>query len=110
MDCLRCVTKKVNQIARKHTRGRFAVCAIHGIDEPDEPLRHGFKGLGYRLGTTQPLMIHWLRRIQCCTAPASIQQVMTEEMAYQLAKVARLRQILPEHLGKGLPIHGRTLR
>ena len=90
--------KEIDRIARKHSRGRFAVSAIHGIDEPADSLRTGFKALGYRLGTTEPLMIHLLRRIPRCDAPANIQQVTTEDMAIRLAKTARSRQILPEHL------------
>ena len=96
--------EEVDRIARTHTRGRFAVCAIHGIDEPDEPLRLGFKALDYRLGTTEPLMIHRLRRIPRLDAPVAIERVSTSEMADRLAKVARSRQILPEHLGNGSPL------
>ena len=96
--------KEIDRIARKHTRGRFAVCAIHGIDDPDDPLRIGFKKLGYRLGTTEPLMIHKLRRIARYDPPATIERVTTEDMANQLAKAARSRQILPEHMPKGSPM------
>ena len=42
--------KEIDRIARKHTRGRFAICALHGIDESDESLRSEFKELDYRLG------------------------------------------------------------
>ena len=96
--------KEVDRLARKHTRGRFAICAIHAIGEADEPLRIDFKALGYRLGTTEPLMIHRLQRIPRCNRPATIQRVTTEEMAKRLAKAARSRQVLPEHLAKGSPL------
>ena len=96
--------KVIAQIVRKHTRGRFSICAIHGIDDPDESLRTDFKKLGYRLGITEPLMVHNLRRIPCCDAPVTIERVTTEDMANKLAKVARSRQILPEHLPKGSPM------
>ena len=81
------------------TRGGYGVCAIHATDEPDRPLRDGFKALGYRLGGTEPFMIHRLRRIPRVTAPAVIRRVRTKGLADRLAKAARSRQILPEHLG-----------
>ena len=96
--------KEINRIARKHTRGRFSVCAIHGINDPDEPLRIGFKKLGYRLGLSESLMIHKLRRIPRNNAPATIERITTEDMADQLAKAARSRQILPEYLPKNSPM------
>ncbi len=96
--------KVIDRIARKHTRGRFSICAIHSIDDSDESLRTGFKKLSYRLGHSEPLMIHKLRRIPRCEAPVKIEQVTTEDMANKLAKVARTRQILPEYLPKGSPM------
>ena len=96
--------EEIDRLARGHARGRFAVCAIRAIDEPDEPLRTGFKALGYRLGTTEPLMTHSLRRIPRFDAPATIQRVTTERMAQRLAKAAGARRILPEHLVKDAPL------
>ncbi len=96
--------KEIDRIARKHTRGRFAICALHGIDESDESLRSEFKELDYRLGTTEPLMVHNLRRILRCDPPAKIVQVKTEDIANRLKKVARSRQILPEHLVEHPPM------
>ncbi len=84
-------------------RGGYSVCAIHATDEPDQPLREGFKALGYRLGGTEPFMIHRLRRIPRVAAPAVIRRVRTEAQADRLAKAARSRQILPEHLGEDSP-------
>ena len=84
-------------------RGGYSVCAIHATDEPDQPLRDGFKALGYRLGGTEPFMVHRLRRIPRVTAPAVIRRVRTEALADRLAKAARSRQILPEHLGEDSP-------
>ena len=78
--------KEIDRIACKHTRGRFAICAMCGIDDPDEPVRTGFKSLGYRLGTTEPLMIHRLRRIPRCDSLATIERVKTEDMANQLER------------------------
>ena len=43
-------SEEIDETACKHTRGRFAVCAIYGVNESDQPLREGFKALNYRLG------------------------------------------------------------
>ena len=48
---------EVDRLARARTRGGFAICAIRAVDEPEDPLRDGYKALGYRLGTTEPMMI-----------------------------------------------------
>ena len=97
--------KKIDQVACKHTRGRFAVCAIHGVDESDEPLRSGFKALNYRLGATEAVMVHDLKRIPRFDKPVEILRVATEDMAERLNKAAKSRQVLPEHLAKNFPLH-----
>ena len=96
--------EEVDRIARKHTRGRFAICAVERAIEASEPLRAGFKELGYRLGRTEPLMVHHLSRIARATSIARIERVMTQALADQLAKAARSRQMLPEHLAKQAPL------
>jgi GNAT superfamily N-acetyltransferase len=95
--------QEVDRIAREHTRGRFAVCAIHGINEPEAPLREGFKALGYRLATTEPFMVHDLEQIPDFESPARIERVLTSEAADRLAKTAGRRQILPQHLKEDAP-------
>ena len=90
--------EEVDRLAREHARGKFAVCAIRGSDDPMAPLREGYKALGYRLGTTEPLMVHDLAEIPQFDCPAEIQRVTTREVADRLAKAARSRQILPRHL------------
>jgi GNAT superfamily N-acetyltransferase len=92
---------EVDRLARAKTRGGFAICAIRSIDEPEEPLREGYKALGYRLGTTEPLMVHRLQRIPRPAAPVRIERVTTQTMADRLATAARSRQVLPEHLARG---------
>ena len=92
--------EEIDETARKHTRGRFAVCAIYGTDESDQPLREGFKALNYRLGGTEPIMVHELKRISRFEEPVDIVRVTTENLAKCVNKAARARQILPEHLGK----------
>jgi GNAT superfamily N-acetyltransferase len=90
---------EVDRVARRTSRGWWCVSYIHPVGEDDAPLRAAFKSLGYRLGTTEPVMCHDLARIPRCDAPATIQRVTTQAMADALAKLARSRQILPEHLG-----------
>lgn len=102
----------VDRIARQHTRGRFAVCALAAAGQSDAPLRSGYKALGYRLGRTEAVMVHHLARVPRAvpatasptTKPAVIRRVMTQAMADDLAQAAGRRQILPEHLCKDAPI------
>ena len=89
---------EVDGVARRHTRGRFALCVICSSGEPDAPMRAAFKSLGYRLRATEPMMVHRLARIPRFDAPVSIERVTTQGVADRLAKAARSRQILPEHL------------
>ena len=94
----------IDETARKHTRGRFAVCAFYGVDESDQPLRAGFKALNYRLGGTEPMMVHELKRIPRFEEPVEIVRVRTEDLAERVNKAARSRQVLPEHLAKDTPL------
>lgn len=96
--------KVIDETARKHTRGRFAVCAIYGVDESDLPLREGFKALNYRLGGTEPIMVHELKRIPHFDSPVEIVRVRTEDLAARVNKAARFRQVLPEHLAADKPL------
>lgn len=91
---------ETDRIVREHTRGRFAVCAILSHGEPDLSLREGYKALGYRLGVTEPLMVHSLQEIPDFPAPAEITRVETQEAADRLNRAARSRQVLPQHLGR----------
>lgn len=90
----------VDRLARKHRYGRYAICAIVPTGEPDAPVRAAYKELGYRLKTTEPLMAHALRRVPRFDPPAgvAIERVRTQALADRLAKAARSRQVLPEHL------------
>jgi GNAT superfamily N-acetyltransferase len=89
---------EVDAIARRHTRGRYKVCAIRAVPEPDTPLRSEYKALGYRLMATEEFMVHDLARIEPMNEPLPIVRVTTKEQAGTLAKAARRQQILPEHL------------
>ena len=96
--------KKVDQVVRKHARGHYCICAIHAVDESDEPLRKEYKGLGYRLGGTEEFMAHDLKRIPRCAAPVEVTRVRKEELAESVNKAAGSRQILPEHLVADAPV------
>jgi len=96
--------EEIDETARKHTRGRFAVCAIYDADESDQLLRTGFKALNYRLAGTEPIMVHQLKRIPRFEEPVEIVRVITADLADRVNKAARARQILPEHLGKDSPL------
>jgi len=93
----------VDRIARHHTRGRFFIGAVHGVDEPDGPLRSAYKQLGYRLLVTEPLFRHRLERIPPTPSPVAIQRVRTRARAEKFAKATRSRPIPPEHLGPDAP-------
>ena len=95
---------EVHAIARKNTRGRFCVCAIHAAGESDAPLRAGYKALGYRLIKTEPMMMHRLNRIAKWPNPFPIQRVLTADLADRVAKASGRRQILPEHLTASAPL------
>ena len=88
---------EIDRIARQHTRGHFAVCAICDLATPHEPLRSAFKSLGYRLGTSEPLMIHSLSELPHFESPVVIQRVTTVELAQQLARANHTRPLLPEY-------------
>jgi GNAT superfamily N-acetyltransferase len=95
---------EVDRIARRGTRGRYAICDIRTLAEPDAPLRTGYKALGYRLGTTEPLFVHRLRRIPRLAEPCPVRRVTTPDLAERLAKAAGSRQVLPEHLKVTAPL------
>src|SRR5258705_4242423 len=89
-----------DRVARKHARGRFELSVIHEVGEPDEDLRSNYRELGYRLGETEPLMVHRLGKIPNFKAPAGveIQRVVSAEMAGRLAKATKSRPIPVEDL------------
>ncbi len=94
-----------DRLARRHTRGKFAICPIRSADEPDGPLRAAFRERGYRLATTEPMMIHRLGRIPRSSVDGiRIERVRTLERAAALAKAAGGRQLLPEHLVDDAPL------
>ena len=98
------VPEKVVRIIGRHTRGRYAICAICAAGESDESLRSGYRALGYRLGFTEPIMVHRLRRIPRFAPPTEIVRVLDPALANQVNTAVRRRQILPEHLTPDAPL------
>lgn len=92
------------RIVKRHTRGHYAICAICASGESDEPLRAGYRTLDYRLGFTEPTMVHDLRRIPRFASPVEIVRVLNAELANKVNKAVRRRQILPEHLTPDAPL------
>lgn len=90
--------ERYDEAARKHSISRHCVSAICPVGEPDEGLRKGFKALKYRLGSTEALMVHTLKRIPRVDRPVIISRVLTEGHADRLNEAAGVRQVLPEHL------------
>lgn len=88
----------VHAAARAGTRGRYVICAIHPAGSSDRPLRDGFKALDYRLNATEPLMAHSLRRIPRVPEPATIERVLSPELADRLHQATSSRQIRPGDL------------
>ena len=60
--------------------------------------------LDYRLGFTEPIMVHRLRRIPRFAPPTEIVRVLDPALANQVNTAVRRRQILPEHLTPGAPL------
>lgn len=94
---------EVDRIIRQHTHHRFAVCAVCPTGESDEPLRAGYKSLGYRLGTTEGMMVHDLRRIPRPRCPATIRRV-TPALAEPYARATKTRPLTPEDLRPDAPM------
>ncbi len=91
---------QVDAIARRHTRGRFFVCAMLREGEPDGPARSAYKGLGYRLLATEGFFVQRLQRIPRPASAVTIERVRTPELAARLGKVTRTRPI-PDSLLAG---------
>jgi GNAT superfamily N-acetyltransferase len=95
---------EVDTIARNHTRGRFAICHVRAVNEPDDEIRAAYKSLGYRLATTEPFMVHRMGRIPALPEPMPVERVVTQDLADRIAKASRKKQALPEHLLPDSPL------
>src|SRR5262245_12818733 len=92
--------REVDAAARKMTRGRFFVCAVRSMEDPEETLRASYKDLGYRLLSTEPLFVHRLKKIPRAENSIAIERVTTPEMAIRFGKATRTRPIPAEKLVK----------
>ncbi len=95
--------RKVDAVARRHTRGRFFVCAMIAEGEPDESTRATYKALGYRLLATEGFFVQPLKRIPKPSSSVLIERVRTPDLAARLGKVTRTRPIASDLLGNDAP-------
>jgi GNAT superfamily N-acetyltransferase len=95
--------KQVDSLARKHTRGRYFVCAVFVANETHQHARAEYKRLGYRLLATEGLFVHRLKLIPRRTAAVKIQRVRSPKMAEQFGKATRSRPISAYHLKREAP-------
>lgn len=102
---------EVDSLARKHTRGRFFVCALNCDRAKNDELRCSYKELGYRLLGTESLFVHRLKTIaRSKPVPAQpdcdavrIEQITTADMAARFGKATRTRPIEAADLGRKAP-------
>src|SRR5436305_5257366 len=90
--------REVDAAARKMTRGRFFVCAVRAMNEPEERLKASYKELGYRLLSTEPLFVHRLKKIPRATNAIMIERVTTPERSALFGKSSRTRPIPADKL------------
>lgn len=95
--------REVDAIARRHTRGRFFVGVMVGEAESAEPVRAGYKSLGYRLLMTEGFFVQRFKRIPNAVASVAIERVRTAAMAMRLGKATRARPIPDSLLGDDAP-------
>lgn len=95
---------EIDRVARKHTRGRYAVSYIRGEGVDEAAIRQEFKRLKYRLGHTEPLMIHTLGKIPRFKSFVNVQRVQSMDLARALAKEQRKRPPEESTLAKNSPI------
>lgn len=94
---------EVDRIARHQTRGRFFVCAVKEMEEPEGPIRTAYKSLGYRLLSTEAFFVHSLIKIPALPSPVRIERVRSPEVAAQFGKATRTRPIEAAFLGEDAP-------
>lgn len=90
--------------ARATAQSKFTICYLVPLGEDDAEPRAAFKALGYRLMSTEPLMVHALSPLPVQGGKRfPIVRVQTQEQADTLAKAARRKLLLPEHLTSDQP-------
>ncbi len=80
--------KNAVRIVHKNARGHHCICAVNNADEGDQTLGAEYKALDYRLGGTEAVMAHELRRIPRSAAPRKIVRVLEEDLAESVNKAA----------------------
>lgn len=95
---------EIDRFVRNHSHGSYTISSICGLGDSQDPLRTGFKSLGYRLGSTESLMIHRLAHVSLLDAPVAIERVQTTEQAVRLAHATRTRPLLPEYFLPDSPL------
>ena len=94
---------EVDAIVRRHTRGRFFVCAMVKQGEQDQLTRSAYKSRGYRLLATEGFFVQRLERVPKPSSSVSIERVRTRELATHLGKLTRTRPIRDELLCDDAP-------
>lgn len=89
---------EMDRIAGELLFGKYALCYALAMDQPDEPIRKEFREMGYRLGHTEPFFVHHLRTLPTLQGEQAIVRVVDQSLAEKLARAARSKQILPQHL------------
>lgn len=85
--------REVDDIAGRHSRGRFAVAWVCPLGASDAEARAEFKALGYRLGCTEPLFVHDLEGVMRLPCPATLRRVTDPELAARLGKATRRKPL-----------------
>lgn len=76
-----------------HRRARYGICAFRSLDVPMEPIKLGFKELGYRFLGAELLFWHDLSTIPPLDPPLPIVRVTTADQAERLKRSAGRTQI-----------------
>ncbi|MCB8932511.1 MAG: GNAT family N-acetyltransferase [Fimbriimonadaceae bacterium] len=92
--------ERVDDVAGRHARGRFAVAWVCPLGESDLEERAGFKALGYRLGATEPLFVHDLQAVPVAESPAIVSRVEDPERAARLGRLLRRKPLRDEFLAE----------
>ena len=89
---------RVAGMARESAGGHYKICVILPLGADDRSMRDGFRRLNHRLMTTEDLFVHRLTDVPDRPEALPVVRLATVGEAERLAKAARRRQVLPEHL------------
>lgn len=102
--CHKQAPDSVDELVRSKTDGHFCLCVLVTPDQDEEALRAQFKELGYRLGHSEFLMAHQMRRIPKASGPLPVLRVDSQDMADCLNQAAGQRQLRAEDVRPDSPI------